>query len=297
MKTLFQNYSSKLTTEPLYLHASLKNCGIDAEIWSDPNVSAFDILDLYQPDAFVAHWTGFSNDLVTYLSGNKKIETALNVTGADDNLLPRIVETLESSNINVKFLFTNDVFNTKTSVGNYKLHNIFPAADIFSIRRGTVPQIQFGFVYDDFSENLKKLVGEKEVYHLLYVGDKEENESDVSVDAMNLSNLYGLYDTIFLVGEEKLYGSQIFFDATLNSKKVQVACTDQEKFSKLLTKVFNCDLEDEGDDVAYQVKQQIKTRHTPFHRAWTLMKYFKNEDAQSKLVQAKDNVANMLGEI
>ena len=64
---------------------------------------------------------------------------------------------------------------------------------------------------------------------------------------------------------------------------------DQEVFNKFLGNVFQ-DTDQNEDDLLGQIRNQIKDRHTPFHRAWRLMKFLGDKDAMSKI----DNVKNQL---
>jgi hypothetical protein len=207
---------------------------------------------------------------------------------------------LKEFDITPKFFFTNNVFNKKSSGGGVPLHNIYPAADIFNLANPqATAHLPSAFIYDNFSENLKKRVADLEVYHLLYVGNQEQSvECDLKVNALVLRDIYKAYKTITLCGNKNIYSSQLFFDAILNAHKVDVIRDDEEElFENLLTTIFNCNLEDEGNDVAYEVRQQIKSRQTPFHRAWTLMKHLKNEEAQKRLEKAKTEVSNILSGI
>ena len=74
MKTLIQNYTSALSTEPMYINKCLNECGGQSVLWSDPSVSAFDAFDHSSPDLFITHYKFLTNDVVKYLSQNKKIQ-------------------------------------------------------------------------------------------------------------------------------------------------------------------------------------------------------------------------------
>ena len=113
MKILFHNYTTPLSTEARYLHAALNSVGMQAEAWINPQISAYDILDGYQPNVLVSHYTFLTNDIVKYLANNKGIDLVLNVTGADKQAMSAIEGLSDSANI--PFVFTNNYANDEKS--------------------------------------------------------------------------------------------------------------------------------------------------------------------------------------
>ena len=78
--------------------------------------------------------------------------------------------------------------------------------------------------------------------------------------------------------------SQLFFDAVFKSKKVVLKTNDEQKSSQVLVDLFDSNEDDE--DMASIVKNQIKSKHTCYNRAATLMKELKNEQAAKVLENA-----------
>ena len=79
MKTLIHNYSSGLSTEPMYFNQCLTECGVESHLWGDPNVSAFDMFDAINPEIFISHYRFLTNDIIKYIRQNNKIEMILNM--------------------------------------------------------------------------------------------------------------------------------------------------------------------------------------------------------------------------
>jgi len=290
MKILFHNYSSSTSTEPLYLHNALQKCGVESVIWGDPNMSAYDVFDTTKPDVFVTHFKTFSQDIFQYMKQNSGCSLVLNVTGASQSQIESIEKELEKAGIKVAFLFTNSSENKlKTRL---KLHNLLPAADLFNLppQQNVKSVLPEAVVSNKFDENVENYIGEKDVFNLLYItdGDKDSN-FDIRVNVRNLSQLYKVYDKMSLVGDNDLCCSQLFFDMVMYCNNPVIRSSDQEVFNKFLGSVFQ-NTDQYEDDLLGEIRKQIKDRHTPFHRAWRLMKFLGDKDAMSKI----DNVKNQL---
>lgn len=294
MKILFHNYSNKISTEPLYLHYALKQAQVESEIWANSEISAYDMFDSYKPDVFVTNFQTLDNNTFTYLKKNSGCDLVLNVTDASQSQLNSIELAVKDSGIKVPFVFTNRKKpNIKTDL---KLIDLYPAADIFntSRNRGQSCGVPDAIISDNFDENVDNYICEKSVFHLLYVTDKHSDANfDMRVNAKTLPQLYGIYERMTLIGDINLCSSQLFFDMILNCNKVQVKCSDQEAFNKFIASIFNSDVSPDVD-VELEVRNQIKSRHTPVNRAWRLMKYLENKDAMTKLDHMKDELAKIM---
>jgi len=159
--------------------------------------------------------------------------------------------------------------------------------------------LELAVISDEFSELVENHVGKSDVYHLLYIGgEKEYGDFDIGVSLSALSQLYKGYKHFDIIGKN-LFNCQLFFDACLNCNSLSFPTSDEDskQFSKFLEKVFDCNTSDDGNDIFYQVKKQIKSKHTPFHRAWTLAKHLKNEQWMKSLTTIKDKVSDVLGDL
>lgn len=291
MKLLFQNYSNRNMTEPAYLCNALNQCGIESLLWANPQVSAFDMLDSVNPDVFVTHFETMNSDILTYISQAKDLKTIINVTGASEMQYNDIKKVAEDCN--VPFLFTNSV-----KIPSYMdAKQLYPAADVFA---PSPPSFQESYplamLVDKMSENIEKQVEKNGLYHLLYVGREEkQGPFDVSVSAQDLYGIYPLYDECRLVGSNDFCFSQIFFDANLRCKKVSLVPEDPVSFYGNLSKIFKVsDSLKEGDvsddAIGKEIRQQVRTRHTPYHRAATLMKHLKDKESLEKVEAMKSKI-------
>ena len=107
MKILIQNYSSAISTEPMYLDACFnKTSLIQSRLWSN-EMSAFDVMDMFKPDYVLCHYKFMSNDLVKYLSGNPNHQLVLNITGCDQKMLDSLNDILDSMKIKTSLFINN----------------------------------------------------------------------------------------------------------------------------------------------------------------------------------------------
>ena len=108
MKILVQNYTSTLSTEPIYLNECFKRVGITSNVWDSSKTSVFDALDLTTPDVLIMHYTSAAlQDVFKYLSNNKKISLSLNITGIQKGHLDILTNLIDANNIECPFLFSN----------------------------------------------------------------------------------------------------------------------------------------------------------------------------------------------
>lgn len=294
MRILFHNYSNEVTTEPLYLFQALRQSGLDAHIWADKRVSAFDIFDRVKPDVFVSHYRNITPDVMKYLEQAPNINLVLNVTDISEAQMKDVEAYLTSKNIKVPLVFTNNFSYKPRPFTKFKCERLYPAFDLFRIRQQpeTVlcKEAVLSLEYNDFLEEQLK---DKDVYHLVQVTEGEKNEHfDLRVNASSIQELAQYYHKFTLCGNTDLCSSQLFFDLNFNAHNITVQVEDDENFNKFLSDIF-VDGDTEGD-IGKQIKNQLKSRHTPFHRAATFCKYLKAKDEMSKVETVKTQLGPML---
>jgi hypothetical protein len=295
MKILFHNYSNETTTEPAYLCAALQKSGVDAKLWSDPRMSAFDAFDLTQPDVFVTSYQTITPDILKYIElNNKKIDLVLNVTGVSDAQMEDIESVIKNLKINVPLVFINSFSYKRRPKTSLKCERLFPAFDLFNIRRtGEKALCEEAVLATKPSEKLTEVLSKKRVYHLVQITNgKKDEEFDIRANAPSMQDLFKYYRKWSLVGDADFCSSQIFFDLNFNVHNIVVAAEDGENFDKFLEEIFED--KDSGEDIGVQIKNQLKLRHTPFHRAATLMKYLKFKDGMSQVEHVKTQLSDML---
>ena len=283
MRTLIHNYSSALSTEPMYFTRCLEMCGLQTHLWSDKSVSAFDIFDAVQPDVFLSHYAFLTNDIVKYLTQNKKIKTVLNVTGANEQELVSIEQVFSENKLEVPFVFTNmhdSMYKHKTK--RIRMVNILPSVDIF-LPLVDLPdfEIDLAVIATDMNELVKNATKSKDTYHLLSLGG-DNKEFDLSANIQLLRGMYGKYKEIVLTSDISVVFSQVLFEAALNANKLSIKV--DKKQQPTLDKIFASLFHDDGnDDVGKLIKQQVQRKHTCVNRTARLCKLLKNEEATQKL--------------
>ncbi len=296
MKILFHDYSGELTTEPRYLTVALQHCGVDAHLWNDSRISAFDIFDTLQPEVFISHYTMITSDIVKYLEQNNQIQLVINAAGMSESQIADFEKFVTAKNLNVPFVFTNSLSeNPKT---NIRYERILPAFDLFAIQRSEYvkplcPRAIFAKTHDDSVQHEIKDGG---VYHLVQFTNGEiDSKFDIRSNAVSAHELYKKYNSFTLVGDMDFCSSQLFFDLTVNAPNVVVKTDDTETFEKFLVEIFN----DTGskEDMALQIKNQMKSNHTPFHRATTLMKHLGDEEMTAKVEVMQGHFPDAIKEI
>jgi hypothetical protein len=304
MNILFHNYSNELTTEPAYLSNALSQCGIKAGLWNDPNLSAFDVLDSVQPDVLVTSRLTMTKDIMTYLS-QSNIELILNITGIASHQLKMMIDTLTEAKIRVPFVFTNSFKSAALPDGGIKCYNIWPAADLFNMQAPREARLQECIIAQKFDENVENYIGKTDQYHLLYLSAGNLIPPfDLAGNVLTLRNLYKVYKTITVIGDLDFCSSQLFFDANLQAHNISYLVNEDqaEDFSDVIQAYLEPDkanLQDDINDSGIQrfIKDQIKARHTPFHRARTLMKYLKDQESMAKVELVKNRLPEILKDI
>lgn len=292
MKILYHNYANQLSTEPIYMHNAFTRCGIQSVLWSNRQTSAYDVFDTHKPDVFVTHFQTFTYDIMSYLKNNNRCEVVMNVTGATQSQINSIEQTLKECNVKSPFIFTNE-FDSKVQ-SKLNLVKIYPAADIFLMDIGPFKDIGVpeAIISDKFDENVENYIGNKDVFHLLYVTAKDlDSHFDIKADVQSLHQLYKIYQKVVLIGDNNLCCSQIFLDMNMACRQVEVRSSNTQGFEKMLRELFT---ETSGKDVQLEIKNQIKSKHTPFDRAWRFMKYLGNDDGMNKVMKVKNELPEIL---
>ena len=292
MKTLIQNYTSALSTEPRYIHKCLSECGYEASLWSNPQMSAYDAFDMQQPDVFITHYKFLTNDIIKYLSKKRQIKMVLNVSGANQSDIDMIENIAQSNNVNIPLAFTNLYeSNNNVKIKNIKCINLYPPADIFLAPTPTPDyNLQTCVVSIQPNDLVTQAIENKETYHILSLNPESSDYADMSLDIAGLSSFYHKYDEVVLADDINLVTSQILFDSILKSKKVtlRVPENQQQLLDSILARLF---IEDNSkSDMSDLIRGQIKRKHNCFKRTARLFRALKMEDISQKLEGISDKL-------
>jgi len=273
MKILIQNYASPISSEPLYFNQTFSMTeGLESLLWSPSSIGVFDVFDKFQPDAFVCHHMGVTNEILTYLASNTKIKVAVNITNISKENLDLLEKLISENNINCEFMFSNNydfIDQCKPQSNVYK--KILPCADIY-FSPSQVPDynLEAAIIANTYNEKIKDLESKYKSYHKMKIGAEQSDDFDMNVNIIMLSSLYEKYEEIVICDTLDIAFSQIFFDAFLKSKKVSVKLPDDQEhlFTKALAEIFE---DEEEDDMLNKIKNQIKTNHTCVNRSRQLI--------------------------
>lgn len=289
MKVLVQNYTHALSTEPLYFNAALNQTKIvSSHMWNNTAISAFDALDQVSPDVLICHFMMPQiNDVFKYAANNKKLEVVINVTGINHQNALVLQDILEKNKIQCPFLIYNHhEIISKLKNLKMKVANILPGADIF-LSPSNTPDFQIDAAIltsssktELFNEQLSKY----KTWHTFYLAIKNEKDEfyfDMDVNLMMLKSLYHKYNEFVIVDDLSIIFTQLFFDSSLNSKKVVIKNNDFEKLNSILASLFH----DTGDSLPIDrlIKEQIKKHHTCLNRTAKLLRELNNMEASQKI--------------
>lgn len=273
MKTLIQNYASPISSEPLYFNQTFTMAeGVESMLWSPNSVSVFDVFDKFQPDTFVCHHMGISNDILTYLASNTKIKTAINITNISKENLDSLEKIISENNINCAFMFSNNYdFVDQQKPQSNKYEKILPCADVYFLP-SEVPEysLEAAIIANQYNDKFAELENKYGSYHKMKIGSEQDENFDLNVNVIMLSSLYGKYDEFVICDTLDIAFSQIFFDAFLKSKKVSVKLPENQQhlFTKALSEIFE---DEDEDDMLDKIRNQIKTNHTCVNRSRQLI--------------------------
>jgi len=287
MKILIQDYTSTLSTEPMYLNTCLQMTKVvQSNIWNTSSISTFDALDSSSPDILLCHYmTPVLNDILKYLSKNKKIELIVNITGAQDSYLDILENILDKNSVTCPFFISNLHQLIFTPKCKKKVVNLLPAVDLF-LPKQNLPEFNIETaILSDSKEFADKHTNKLKCYHKLGIGTQDQY-FDFNVNAGSMTSLYDKYKKIILAADLSVTFSQLFFDAVFKSKKVVLKTNDEQKSSQVLADLFDSNEDDE--DIATAIKNQIKTKHTCFNRAASLMEALKVNNIAKVLNQISD---------
>ena len=273
MRILVQNYSSPISSEPLYLNQTFSmSDDIESTLWSPNNISTFDMFDRFKPDVFICHHMGMINDIVSYLAYNKNIKLAINISNIEKDELKVLEDIFSKNEISCSVMFSNNYdFVDQEKPERYKYEKILPCADIY-FAQSDVPEYKLDalLLSNKHSEQLDNLSKKYETCHKMSLSVEQDENFDMNVNVIMLSSLYNKYEEVVISAPVDIAFSQVFFDAFLKSEKVSVKLPPEqnELFSKALSELFK---ETEEENMLENIRNQIKENHTCVNRAKQLI--------------------------
>lgn len=274
MKVLISDYSSNITTEPLYLNTILNTIGCESTLWPK-HISTFDMFDMTKPDLHISHHSMLSRDLAVYLQ-NSSIDLVVNITGISQQNLTTLDDILNEFRIKPAFFFVNHYDPQLKSKTN--ILSILHGADLFL---GTV-QPQYKIDYGIFVNSKSHIKPIGETYHYITSNDQLVNDADIFLPIHRLNNVYPNYKYLVikyfdgilpqLLFDASLYG-YVFFDID-NREKLDI------NLQKLLHEENKCRLDNYESG---NIRENIIKKHTCLHRAKSLLSQLSCKDEIDQL--------------
>lgn len=289
MRTLIQNYSTAISSEPFYTCNALLAVQSEAILWADGNISAFDMIDSANPDVFITHALYLTDDILKRLA-NSDIDLVLNITSVSTEDIAHVESLLKKNNIKCPFMFTNQMVGEYSKPENYEVHEISPCADIFLPKR-EIPDYHLPelIVFSRDNENVERATKDKEVYHTASFGEG----FDIQADVVSLASFYDRYDKVTIADDLTICLSQLFFDATLRSNALSIEVTDDQRqvFNGVIGKLFDGDEPEEKGSIQDFIKGKIRKDHTCVNRVTEIAKHLGDADLSQKLETLSRQIA------
>jgi len=145
--------------------------------------------------------------------------------------------------------------------------------------------IPLAVVTNDKNESVDNFVKDKEVYHIVSYGGKED-WADYPTDIRNFWGMSRCYDEVTLMDDGLISTSQFFFQATMLCNKFNVTSQtveQREAFQQVLSMLFSA--EETEENVETVIKKQIIKNHTCFNRASQIAEILGMKEEAQKLLE------------
>lgn len=287
MRILISDYSSDLSTEPLYLNTCFNSAGCKSTLLSD-STSIYDGFDMVNPDIYVTHHRILSKDLLLYFKENqsKKIDLVINITGMSQDVLSRLDSILLENDIKPALYFINCYDSGLKSRNN--IVPILHGADLFLSSEKKQYSIDYGILIQS-KEDLGAI---GETYHYITYNKDIDKIADIFLPTHRLTHLYHNYNHIVFKYFDGIF-PQAFFDAAIKVNSVFFDLTDDKSkdklnqhIEKLLGEGDHCKLSDLDSG---KIRTQINSKHTCLHRAKSLLSQLPAKEYIDNLQKIIDN--------
>tara|TARA_R110002020_G_scaffold103752_23_gene243242 strand:- start:20838 stop:21665 length:828 start_codon:yes stop_codon:yes gene_type:complete len=253
MKAILENYSSNLTTEPLYFSECLNRVGSQGMLWNPEEVSIYDAHDVMKPDVVVVTMGKLSLDIFKLLKSSST-KLVVNVAGSSEKEVDLLCEAIKTNKIDCPFIFSETSPNG-THNGIRRV-NILKGADVFlQDQNNTIPDylIDKAFVVDEDQE----MIDFEGSYHVL--SQYSEVKADIHFPIHSFYALCKNYKEI-VIKHRDMVPTQLFFDAHFYGDNVSL---DGPSIS-LNTKIGSGDKP--RSMFGSNAKKEVKAKHLCTHR-------------------------------
>jgi hypothetical protein len=247
MKIVMQNYANQHSTEALYLTECFNISGIETTLWHTEQLSAFDVLDVADPDVVVCSLSKISLDIFKAISGTKR-EMIVNVTGASQKDIDLLEKAMDKNSIKCPMLFGRESEGTFKS--KIKYTSVLSGADVFLKNlKNVIPDYRINTLYivDSNQE-----IDDKEPHHI--VSTNEGVKCDMVIPVNALYKVCQNYNKV-VIKQSLVDIPQSVFDTIFYSDNVSIESSgdNSEQVQKSIASIF-------GDAPKKSILQHVCTR-------------------------------------
>lgn len=287
MKVLISDYSSDLTSEPLYLSTCFNQAGCKSTLLTK-QTSLYDGFDMCKPDVFITHHDHLSKDLLIYLTENTnhKIDLIINITGIGQDYLTKLDTILSENKIKPTLYFINYYDHSLASKNN--IVSILPAADLFLTSEAKQYEIEYALMIQS-KEDATPL---GDTYHTVTTMKNIDQIADIFLPVHRLCHLYPNYKSIVFRYFNGIF-PQAFFDAAIRTDSVFFELVNNankkildKQLKKLLGGENYCSLSSKDSG---KIKNITLNKHTCYNRAKSLLSQLPAKEYVDNLQKILEN--------
>ena len=283
MKFVIENFSTTNDTQSVYFANTLNEMGHKAITFDLSKNSIYDMIDIHQPDIYIANGSMISRDLLSYLENNdNNIDILFSVKDLNNNQIKALDQFCLDNNIQSSFFFTN-VDKSNMPKIKHNIVSIKEAADLNLLNRKA--NLEYYIDKAIFVYNKNSISDCDGSYHNISTNPKIKDDVDIYLPEISLAPLYRFYNTI-IFKDNIGYLPQPFFDAIIMGAKVYFDIKDENArlaFDSMVKKAFSEDVildynnSNKCEDFTNIIKH-ILEKHTNKKRAISLLSNIKKKE-------------------
>lgn len=293
MKILIQNYINSTSSRPVYFHHCLNSIeGTSSILWDTQKISVYDMLDGFSPDLILINYQAISNDLIRYVTSEKKIDIIVDISNMSNHHIGHLEDVIDKSNMPVKALISEKPKNLQKVKSKLKTINIPAGHDIF-IGKNNIPDFKLdGCVIGRIdTKSFQDACSRYETYHKVLLRDAKGQGNregfDIDSNVISLTSMYEKYGEITINGDLEYIFSQVFFDALAHCNKFSLKYPEEESqlFIDTISQIF---IEEDGEPSIENMKKQIMNNHTCVDRCADFLLSIDDSDNAKAVLELKD---------
>jgi len=276
MKLVIDKYSTDSISQPEYLARGLQEVGDHQVLLNDFSQTMFEMLDSFNPDAYITHCETLSRDTVCYIQDSEKnIPLFICNDGAKYGSSKNTFEALKNMNINHR-VFYNKTVNKEVLFMPDNAIPLLPAVELGLLDESKKWSKKFDtLIVTEGQESLDKLdikINEDH-YHIF----PTEGLGDLKVPAgFHYANLIQNYNQVLFTNLDDGL-DEFFFQSIIYCDKVYFYSENKaEKIDDMIKKIFkieeSLDYNNKNKIQDFsKLKKNTKDKHTNINRVKTIL--------------------------